>query len=177
MHKNLTFVLGLVFILLVLYCILNTEHFGGNVGSDAKMMADKAAADKAFSDKMAAEAKAAAEKATASNVAMVQAQPAQVAMPSQPKQSSNQNEDLKNFTKVMITQTDNLFRSLLEMSQNSSSAQIAILQSMGSSNKAEKDKFKRQAVQFSNRLQKSANTAKQSLDFYKTLANETINKL
>ena len=70
MHKNLTFILGLVFVLLVLYCILNYEHFGGDVTSATfsktqadKMMADKAAIDqKMMVDNTAMDKKMMAEK-------------------------------------------------------------------------------------------------------------------
>lgn len=95
MHKNLTFILGLVFILLVLYCILNYEHFGGDIaakkqaadmenqkmvaearaGTDKlmmdKAMMDKAMMDKAMMDKNIYEAKVAADSKAGMDKAMM----------------------------------------------------------------------------------------------------------
>ena len=83
---------------------------------------------------------------------------------------------MKNIGKTVLDQTDNLFRSLIDMSVNSSNAQISLLHSI-SAPKDQKPALRNQAMDFNKKLQKSANSAKKSLDFYKMMANQGINSL
>lgn len=89
---------------------------------------------------------------------------------------SKKNKQMADLGKTVLDQTDNLFRSLIDMSVNSSNAQIALLNSI-SAPRDQRQGLRDQAMEFNRKLQKSANTAKKSLDFYSSMAKQGLNTL
>jgi hypothetical protein len=152
MLKNCMYLMLAVIGLVVLYSIFSTENFGG----DINMIPPPGEISR--------------------EIARIEAKSPTTATTSSSVSSRKQNKQMVDLGKTVLDQTDNLFRSLIDMSVNSSNAQISLLHSI-SAPRDQKPALRNQAMDFNKKLQKSANSAKKSLDFYKMMANQGINTL
>jgi hypothetical protein len=171
MLKNCMYLMLAVIGLVVLYSIFSTENFGGDIKMTQKMQEAKTMASPTTT---MTQAKTMASPTTTMPQTMTQTNQSKAVVynDSGPKT----NKKMVDLGKTVLDQTDNLFRSLIDMSVNSSNAQISLLNSI-SAPRDQKPALRDQAMEFNKKLQKSANSAKKSLDFYKMMANQGMNSL
>ena len=154
MHKKITFILAIVFILLVMYCIFNTENFAGNVVTVGATKMRNTNVPNMMPTMMPPMMPIAIKSTGMPN-------PVQSVQGVQSIKSTN--NEAKNISKILLDKSDILFRLLIDMNHNSSNAQIALLNSLNTTNNNQKNKFKNEALKYTNNLNNLAASAKKSL--------------